>query len=693
MKRRGRPPYPDVLTPREWEVLSLLRDGLSNPEIAERLAITRDAVKYHVSEILSKLGVSTREEAAIWRPYERPWWAAAVAAVGGAARHLSPLGRIAAIGASVAAIAGVALLAWGVLATSGGDGEDANTPAASGPAGLVSSESPASADSSDRLISLGKIAHTRDGDLWVVDLDTGEERLLLESSVMHGEGSAIHSPKWSPDGKWIAYGGDRKGGGPFFQLEVIAVTGSAELSSVGGPIVDGPVAFWEWSPTANVLAYQMANDNSIGIWEPGVQRTQLLGPDSQRGRFVWSPDGRRLAIGTIEQPEPEPTTRDRLYVYDLETGVLRALPTDGVAFPRLHSWSPGGNWLLVWAVTISASLNADGQPLFAVPLSGGPPQRLAESSLLYQSFAAWSPQGELAAYVEGNNRSTTANKYIVVRRPDDNRLVGLTPAKTQAAINPDWGPDSANVAYVSTSTGEEEAASPSAEALRTRRIWTVLSNGTGQRQLTDDDGYADDRPLWSRDGSQILFARLRASEIGGESPAEAELWLMRADGSDQRKLADLGDIAWFGSFGSIDWSQTFDWYRPGPASQPLIDRFDLAVYLRIDPNADPKGGQPVYVVAGKLINVRAHVRSITRLEVVLSYGARDSVDTVSAVPDEDGYVEVVLHLPEAGVVYSVQAYGVLAEGVPSQPGEGVRGSNERVLPAGPIRVMTEAARQ
>ncbi len=295
MKRRGRPPYPDVLTPREWEVLSLLRDGLSNPEIAERLAITRDAVKYHVSEILSKLGVSTREEAAIWRPYERPWWAAAVAAVGSAARHLSPLGRIAAIGASVAAIAGVALLAWGVLATSGGDGEDANTPAASGPAGLVSSESPASADSSDRLISLGKIAHTRDGDLWVVDLDTGEERLLLESSVMHGEGSAIHSPKWSPDGKWIAYGGDRKGGGPFFQLEVIAVTGSAELSSVGGPIVDGPVAFWEWSPTANVLAYQMANDNSIGIWEPGVQRTQLLGPDSQRGRFVWSPDGRRLA--------------------------------------------------------------------------------------------------------------------------------------------------------------------------------------------------------------------------------------------------------------------------------------------------------------------------------------------------------------------------------------------------------------
>src|SRR6266545_353996 len=97
MKRRGRPPYPDVLTPREWEVLALLRDGLSNPEIAEGLAISRDAVKYHVSEILTKLGVASREEAALWRPAERPWWAAAVATLGEMAGRLSSLSRIAAM--------------------------------------------------------------------------------------------------------------------------------------------------------------------------------------------------------------------------------------------------------------------------------------------------------------------------------------------------------------------------------------------------------------------------------------------------------------------------------------------------------------------------------------------------------------------------------------------------------------------
>jgi len=61
MKRSGRPPYPDLLTPREQEVLSLLRERLSNEEIAQRLGVTLAGAKYHVSEILGKLGVSSRD--------------------------------------------------------------------------------------------------------------------------------------------------------------------------------------------------------------------------------------------------------------------------------------------------------------------------------------------------------------------------------------------------------------------------------------------------------------------------------------------------------------------------------------------------------------------------------------------------------------------------------------------------------
>jgi NarL family two-component system response regulator LiaR len=51
------------LTRREQEVLALLVKGMSNPEIAGRLVISRSTVKVHISSILSKLGVASRGEA------------------------------------------------------------------------------------------------------------------------------------------------------------------------------------------------------------------------------------------------------------------------------------------------------------------------------------------------------------------------------------------------------------------------------------------------------------------------------------------------------------------------------------------------------------------------------------------------------------------------------------------------------
>ena len=122
-KRRS----PEQLTLREREVLDLLRIGLTNEEIAQRLGITVAGAKYHVSQILSKLAVESREEAAALSLAEpRPWWQ----------RLLAPLGwpfaaKAVALAATAGVAAGISVLVWAAVAPGGSVDEDASAGEAS----------------------------------------------------------------------------------------------------------------------------------------------------------------------------------------------------------------------------------------------------------------------------------------------------------------------------------------------------------------------------------------------------------------------------------------------------------------------------------------------------------------------------------------------------------------------------------
>jgi NarL family two-component system response regulator LiaR len=61
-----RPPTPDPLTRREAEVLLLVAQGLSNQDIARKLHISDPTVRSHVSNIMSKLHLATRIQAALY---------------------------------------------------------------------------------------------------------------------------------------------------------------------------------------------------------------------------------------------------------------------------------------------------------------------------------------------------------------------------------------------------------------------------------------------------------------------------------------------------------------------------------------------------------------------------------------------------------------------------------------------------
>ena len=122
-----------LLTSREREVLELLRPGLTNGEIAGRLGISVAGVRYHVSEIIGKLGVRNRYEAAAW-PARPPWWLAAAAPVGlfwRQAKALAPLklssaALLASGGLLAAALAGIGLILFLLLR----DGDSTGLPSA-----------------------------------------------------------------------------------------------------------------------------------------------------------------------------------------------------------------------------------------------------------------------------------------------------------------------------------------------------------------------------------------------------------------------------------------------------------------------------------------------------------------------------------------------------------------------------------
>ncbi len=63
LRERASTPLAEELTPREFEVLQLLAEGLSNKTIADRLNISEHTVKFHVNAILGKLDARSRTEA------------------------------------------------------------------------------------------------------------------------------------------------------------------------------------------------------------------------------------------------------------------------------------------------------------------------------------------------------------------------------------------------------------------------------------------------------------------------------------------------------------------------------------------------------------------------------------------------------------------------------------------------------
>ena len=208
----GRPRHPEPLTPAEQRVLRYLRQGKTNAEIADELDVSPDAVKYHVSNMLGKLELESREQLAAWRepsPVARVW-----AAMGG-------LGwKLAGSAAALLAATGVGLGGW-LLLRGGGPGSEPTdlTNLATGVLSIGIDGQPANGPSMNPSISddgrfvafeseatnLVKGDTNGVSDIFVVDrADRSIRRVSMAPGGKEANG-ASHRPAISGDGKWVAF--------------------------------------------------------------------------------------------------------------------------------------------------------------------------------------------------------------------------------------------------------------------------------------------------------------------------------------------------------------------------------------------------------------------------------------------------------------------------------------------------------
>jgi dipeptidyl aminopeptidase/acylaminoacyl peptidase len=299
--------------------------------------------------------------------------------------------------------------------------------------------------------------------------------------------------------------------------------------------------------------------------DPATLIPPSIGASGQLGRIAWCSDGRWVAYEWLERQPDQPLTYEGLWKVSAD-GEQRielyasGAPEKGTAI--LAGWSLDEHILFWQGDILSASLLADGVPLYSLPAGGGEPIKLVDTVLVHDDFLASAPQGDRLAVTAGSYRATWTNKAVAVVETSGGELTWLT-GENMAAFSPAWSPDGTHLAYVAMpDRGDLVGGEDARLGMMERHIWVVNAQGKSQFQLTDDSAYRDERPLWSADGSHLLFARLDAE-------GRASLWLIPAGGGDLRRVVDeLTPLpgpasGWFGYYGHVDWDQLFDWW-PGP---------------------------------------------------------------------------------------------------------------------------------
>lgn len=388
----------------------------------------------------------------------------------------------------------------------------------------------------------GRVAFTYLADIWTAD-DTGKNVTRLTA---HPARDAY--PRFSPDGRWIAFSSDRKGN---LDVYVIPAAGGTPKQLTFHSADDNVLG---WTPDGKaVLFSSMRGDDFLAkLWlvdaETGAERP--AGTDTGlAGSF--SPDGKRIAYNQRGQVYWRKYYRGSYQtdVFVLDPAAKKAAKlTD---FNGMDSWPmwgrdgfiyfvsdrDGGGLTNIWRVPEKGgkaekitqftsgdvrwpSISADGKTIvfehdfgvwkLDVASRRAAPIKLdieAETQLDPEEIRTFQSRADQFHIQPGGRRVVFSTYGEIFTAPvEEGDLVQLTEGAARDR-EPQWSPDGKHIAYVSDQSGREE-------------VWVVPASGGTAQKVTDLDTLKLET-RWSPDSKDILFTtsdnRLFRHTLGGRT--------------------------------------------------------------------------------------------------------------------------------------------------------------------------------
>ena len=220
------------------------------------------------------------------------------------------------------------------------------------------------------------------------------------------------------------------------------------------------------------------------------------------------------------------------------------------------SWSPDSRYLLLWQGIDSASIQADGLPLWSLELSTGKTFRVSKAALVNPGYSSWAPDGHALVFTNGGYRSAQVGKWLSLYTPADQQVTDLVSQDKLVPGLVSWSLDGKTIVFAAVDaahTGQEYADFSGWEnrAILARRLYR-LDPQTGAYQRLNAEEAFQDAPRWNPTG-ELYYVQLD----------QEQAHIMRVTGLASGTAQAIPNcqaarLTPAGYYGQIDWGFLFD---------------------------------------------------------------------------------------------------------------------------------------